>query len=184
MFRLKNTNNRLKIIGKILVDGLKDELKNQKHTATGALERSIKYIRQNPRGISGIRLDVISTLNKSYWQVVNNPSRHTFQVSIPALKKWVVNKGIPLNALYAIYNKLVGNKNTNRRGYYGRPYVYWTEGNNIRRTDFAGYTKRKFKKQIVSEIQVGVGQDAVQMIRDNIKKYIPNREVQNRGFLR
>ena len=115
MFRLKNTNSRLKIIGKILVDGLEDELKNQKHIATGALERSIKFIRHNPRGISGIRLDVISTLNKSYWQVVNNPSRHTFQVSIPALKKWVVNKGIPVSALYAIYNKLVGNKNTKYR---------------------------------------------------------------------
>lgn len=179
--KLENTNKRLKKVGKIIVDGLKKELINQKHRASGNLERSLKYIRYNPRGIDGLRLDVISFTSKNYWQVVNNPSKWSFKASKNDIVKWAVSKGLPKNAAYAIYNKLVGNKKTNRKGFYGRPYVYWTEGNNLRRTDFVGYTMRKIKNTVKHEIKTGIKQDALQMVKDNINKYIPNAKVQNLG---
>ena len=177
--RLKFTNKRLTKVGKILVKGLRDELEFQKHNATGNLKRSIKALKQN-KGNKQI-LNVISTNNKKYWQVVNNPSKWTFQASIKDIIRWAAKKNIPETAAYAIYNKLVGNKNTNRRGFYGRPYVYWTEGNNLRRTDFAGYTKRKYKKTILGEISTGIIQDSIQMIKDSLKKYKPSTEVHNLG---
>ena len=179
--RLKNTNKRLVKVGEIIVKGLKKELKNQKHRSTGTLERSLKAIRYNPRGINGLRLDVISLLSDNYWQVVNNPSKWSFNASKNDIIRWAAKKGIPKTSAYAIYNKLMGSKKTNRRGFYGRPYVYWTEGNNLRRTDFAGYTVRKLKKTIKHEIITGIKQDAIQMVKDNIQKYIPNATVQNLG---
>ena len=176
--RLKNTNKRLTKVGKIIVKGLRAELAFQKHNATGNLSRSIKAIKTNA-GKNQI-LNVISTNNKKYWQVVNNPSKWSFNASKSDIIRWATKKGIP-KAAHAIYNKLMGSKNTNRRGFYGRPYVYWTEGNNLRRTDFAGYTVRKLKKTIKHEIITGIKQDAVQMVKDNIKKYRPNATVQNLG---
>jgi hypothetical protein len=165
---LKNTNRRLDIVGKIIVKGLREELKQQKHVASGSLSSSIKALKDN-KGKEQI-LNVISTHNKKYWQVVNNPSRYTFKVSYNDIKRWAATKGIPETAVPAIYNKL-------KNKFYGKPYVYWTGGNNLRRTDFVGYTTRKLKKRINHEVMVGIKQDAVQMVKDNIKKYIKDAEV-------
>ena len=168
--KLKNTNKRLTKVGKIIVKGLRSELANQKHNASGNLSRSIKAIKTNA-GKNQI-LNVISTNNKKYWQVVNNPSKWSFNASKSDIIRWAAKKGIP-KAAYAIYNKLMGSKKTNRRGFYGRPYVYWTEGNNLRRTDFAGYTARKFKSKVAEQLAPAIGKDVADMIRKELRKIKP-----------
>jgi hypothetical protein len=40
---------------------------------------------------------------------------------------------------------------------------------------------RKIKNTIKHEIKTGIKQDAIQMVKDNINKYIPNATVQNLG---
>jgi len=174
---LKHTYKKLSKVGFMIVDGLRQELKDQKHNATKKLSNSLK-----PKvvGKSGI-MNIITS--KLYWKVVNNPEA-AYKVNFDAIKKWVKNKGgkggFPTDdekikkVAAKVYNKL-------KNKFYGKPYVYWTEGNNLRRTDFAGYTVRKLKKTIKHEIITGIKQDAVQMIKDNIKKYRPNATVQNLG---
>jgi hypothetical protein len=56
---------------------------------------------------------------------------------------------------------------------YGKPYSFWTEGNGLRRTDFAGYTANKFKKKVVKELAPAIGKDVAEMIRSQIRKNNP-----------
>ena len=71
-------------------------------------------------------------------------------------------KGLPARAAYPILKKL--------KGFYGEPYAYWTEGNNLRRTNFAGYVANKFRKKIAKKLAPSIGKDAADMIRDKFKK--------------
>lgn len=167
--KLKKTNKRLRAIGQSLVKGLRDELKAQKHNATGNLSRSLmaSYRYGNRIKSDTIKLDIITNLNKNYWKVVNKASRWTFKASYAAISKWVKIKGINQNATAAIYKKL-----TDR--YYGKPYVVWQEGNTLRRENFAGFALSKQKDEIMREIQSGVKGDVIDAIRESIKKNIPN----------
>mgnify|MGYP000701635701 CR=1 FL=1 len=162
MIKFKNTLKRLGSIGVMLRKGLQDELKAQKHNATGKLSRGLRYqVKDNV-------LNVISSV--SYWKAVNNP-KFAKKTNIEAIKRWVSTKGIPLYAAASILKKL------NDRGY-GKPYVYWTDGNTINRTDFAGYTARKFKKKVVKELAPAIGEDVADMISEQIKKNNPKTNVQ------
>tara|TARA_R100000278_G_scaffold122011_2_gene107198 strand:+ start:2386 stop:2901 length:516 start_codon:yes stop_codon:yes gene_type:complete len=167
--KLKKTNKRLRAIGQSLVKGLRDELKAQKHNATGNLSRSLmaSYRYGNRIKSDTIKLDILTNLNKNYWKVVNKASRWTFKASYAAIARWVKIKGINPNATYAIYKKL-----TDR--YYGKPYIFWQEGNRLRRENFAGFALSKQKDQIMKEIQSGVKGDVIDAIRESIKKNIPN----------
>ena len=165
MIRFKHTSKELLRVGKLVVKGLQEELKNQKHVASGALLKSFKIRSKRNSGVLNIET------NKLYWNVLQN-KESAFKVSVRSIVKWIKSKGgksgfptdperIERTAIL-IYNKL-----TNK--FYGKPYVYWTEGNNLRRTDFAGFTARKFKSKIAEELAPSIGKDVADMISRNIK---------------
>jgi hypothetical protein len=160
MIKFKKTLKELKGVGQMLKVGLQKELIAQKHNATGRLSRGLKY------HIKGNVLNIYSSV--SYWKAVNNP-KFAKKTNIETIKKWVSQKGLPQSAAYPIYQKLTNNKNTNRRGYYGKPYAYWTEGNNLRRTNFAGYVANKFSKEVAIKLAPSIGEDVASMIREKIK---------------
>jgi len=100
----------------------------------------------------------------SYWRTVNQPKfakSHNYHVKA----SWVsAKKGIESTpaAITRIYAKML------RKGY-GKPYVFWTEGNNLRRTNFAGYVANKFKSKVAKELSPSIGKDVASMIREKIK---------------
>jgi len=152
MFKFKRTNKTLIEVAFILRKGLQDELKSQKHNATGKLSRGLRY---------DIKNNVLSLMSSvSYWKAVNNPL-FAKSPNIQEIKKWMDVKRMQGSAV-PILRKL---KNKG----YGKPYVVWTEGNNIRRTDFAGYTARKFKDKIVLRLAPSIGKDVADMIAEQIK---------------
>ena len=156
MIKFTHTNRTLTEVGKMLRVKLQDELKAQKHNATGRLSRGLRY------EIKGTTLNVISSV--SYWKAVNNP-KFAKTPNYNAIASWVrAKKGIKATpaAITRIYAKML------RQGY-GKPYVYWTAGNSLRRTNFAGYVANKFKSKVAGELAVSIGQDAASMIRKEIK---------------
>ena len=169
MIKLTQTNRTLIEVGFMLRKGLRQELIAQKHNATGRLSRGLRY------HIKGNVLNVFASV--SYWKAVNNP-KFARKPNLNAIEKWVSQKGLPQSAAYPIFQKLTNNKNTNRRGYYGQPYAYWTEGNNLRRTNFAGYVANKFSKEVAKKLAPSIGKDVASMIADNIKKNNPTINVQ------
>ena len=157
----EHTNRTLHEVGGILRKGLQQELIDQKHVATGKLSRGLKYhVRDNV-------LNVMSSV--SYWKAVNNPN-FAKKPNLPAIKQWVKHKGLPFTAAYPIFRKL------KERGY-GKPYVYWSDGNKLRRTDFAGYTARKHKDEVVNKLAPSIGVDVALMIKEQIKKNNPTANV-------
>ena len=134
-------------------------MKYQKHNATGKLSRGLRYkVKDNVLSVSS---------SVSYWNAVNNP-KFAGKPNITEIKSWVVSKRIPLSAANAILRKLNKGKKGMSSGY-GKPYVYWTEGNRINRTDFAGHTARKFKDKIVEELAPSIGRDVADMISSQIR---------------
>jgi len=172
MIKFKNTLKRLGNIGVMLRKGLQDELKAQKHNATGKLSRGLRYkVKDNV-------LNVISSF--SYWKAVNNPSFAKIP-NIDEIKKWLNAKR---NNGSLVEPK--GGSSPSRilsrmkEDGYGRkvPYRFYDEGNRLpRRTDFAGYTANKFKKKVVKELAPAIGKDVAEMIRSQIRKNNPKARV-------
>ena len=159
--KLKRTDKTLIEVGFMLRKGLQDELKAQKHNATKKLSRGLRYhIKNNV-------LSIISSV--SYWKAVNNPLFAAIP-NLNAIQRWMNVKNLKGSAI-AILRKL---KNKG----YGKPYSFWTEGNKIRRTDFAGYTARKFKDKVVQKLAPSIGKDVADMIAAQIKKNNPKTNVQ------
>ena len=152
MIKFKKTLKKLKSVGQMLKVGLQKELIAQKHNATGRLSRGLRY------EVKGTTLNVISSV--SYWKAVNNPSFAKVP-NFSEIQRWISIKGLPLNSAVSIFRKL--------RGFYGKPYVFWTEGNNLRRTNFAGYVAKKFKSKVAGRLAVSIGEDVASMIREKIK---------------
>jgi hypothetical protein len=156
MIKFKKTLKKLKGVGQMLKVGLQKELIAQKHNATGRLSRGLRY------EVKGTTLNVISSV--SYWKAVNNP-KFAKTPNYNAIASWVrAKKGIEPTpaAITRIYAKML------RKGY-GKPYVYWTEGNSLRRTNFAGYVANKFKSKVAGRLAVSIGEDVASMIREKIK---------------
>ena len=144
--------------------GLQEELIAQKHNATGRLSRGLKY------HVKGVTMNVYSSV--SYWKAVNNPKFARIP-NYNAIASWVrAKKSIePTSGVITrIYNKLLS------RGY-GQPYVYWTEGNSLRRTNFAGYVANKFKKKVANKLAPSIGVDVANMIAKQIRKNNPKTNV-------
>ena len=96
MIKFKNTLKRLGSIGVILRKGLQDELKAQKHNATGKLSRGLKYkVKDNV-------LSIISSV--SYWKAVNNPSFAKIP-NLKSIQRWMNAKNLKGSAV-AILRKL------------------------------------------------------------------------------
>lgn len=165
MIIFKHTSKELLRVGKLVVKGLQEELEAQKHIASKGLLNSFKVKVKGKSGILNIET------NKLYWNVLQNP-KTAYTVSIRAIQKWIQSKGgksgFPtdnegiLKTAILIYSKL-------KNKFYGKPYVYWTEGNNLRRTDFAGFTARKYKNKIAKELAESIGRDVADMISSNIR---------------
>ena len=160
--KFKHTNRTLHEVGKMLRKGLKEELIDQKHVANRKLIDGIRY-HVGKDNILNVRSSV------SYWKAVNNPA-FAKKPNLPAIKKWARHKGLPLRAAAPIFKKL------QERGY-GKPYVYWSEGNRLRRTDFAGHTVRKHKDDIVNKLAPSIGVDAANMMSEIIRKNNPKTTV-------
>ena len=158
--QLKHTKRKLSEIGAMLRKALQDELVAQKHVATGRLSRGLKY------HVKDLSLNVNSSV--SYWKAVNNSS-FAKKPNLEAIKKWVTLKGLPLRSAFPIWRKL--------QKHYGKPYVYWAEGNSLRRTNFAGYVANKQSKKIASELAPSIGVDVANMIAKEIKKNNPTTNV-------
>jgi len=156
MIKFKKTLKELQVVGQMLKVGLQKELIAQKHNASGRLSRGLKY------HIKGNILNIYSSV--SYWKAVNNP-KFAKTPNYNAIASWVrEKKGIESTpaAITRIYAKML------RKGY-GKPYVFWTEGNNLRRTNFAGYVANKFKKEVAIKLAPSIGEDMASMIREKIK---------------
>ena len=111
-------------------------------------------------------LNVTSSVD--YWKAVNNP-KFAKKPNLTAIQSWVRAKGLPLNSAVPIFRKL--------KSHYGKPYVYWTEGNNLRRTNFAGYVANKFSKKVADKLAPSIGVDVANMIAKQIKKNNPKTNV-------
>tara|TARA_R110000824_G_scaffold26019_2_gene90026 strand:+ start:1270 stop:1761 length:492 start_codon:yes stop_codon:yes gene_type:complete len=158
---LKRTDKTLIEVGFMLRKGLQDELKAQRHNATGRLSRGLRY---------HIKNNVLSIMSSvSYWKAVNNPL-FAKKPNIRAIERWVSTKGLPINSVHPIFKKLQTS--------YGKPYSFWTQGNSLRRTDFAGYTANKFKDKIVEKLAPSIGKDVADMIAKQIKQNNPTTNVQ------
>ena len=158
--KLKRTDKTLIEVGFMLRKGLQDELKAQKHNATGRLSRGLRYhIKNNV-------LSIISSV--SYWKAVNNPLFAAVP-NLSAIQSWMRYKNMTGSAV-PILRKL------QNKGY-GKPYSFWTEGNRLRRTNFAGYTANKFKDKVVSKLAPSIGKDVADMIARQIKNNNPKSNV-------
>ena len=129
----KNTNKRMKMVGMQMIKFLKDELKEQKHIATGRLHKGLTY-KVLTKVSDFVEMNVYSSVD--YWKAVNNP-RFAKKANYNEIFRWASAKGIPTQYAGAIWKKLTGKKN--KKGVYGKPYVFWKEGNQLRRTNFAGH---------------------------------------------
>jgi hypothetical protein len=165
-----NTYNKLNVVGDIIIKGLQDTLRLQRHNATGALSNSFKKKRRK----NALTLNVIT--NKKYWKIVNN-GKAAFKPNVDEIEKWVVAKGIKgsgssksPSAMQQRGIALRIAKNIARKGIPSKPYVVWTEGNKLQRTNFAGVTKEKKTNQVVNQIQGGLVSDVVRMIKNEINK--------------
>ena len=164
----RNTYNKLNIVGDILIKGLQDTLRFQKHNATGKLSNSFKKNRRR----NALTLNVIT--NRKYWKIVNN-GKSAFKPNLEEIYRWVVAKGIKgsgssknPSAMQQRGIALRIAKNIARKGIPSKPYVVWTEAN------FAGVTKEKKHNQVVNQIQGGLVSDVVRMIKDSIRTNAPN----------
>ncbi len=164
--KFKHTNRTLTEVGILLRKGLQQELIDQKHNATGRLSRGLKYHVDKKSNT----VNVFSSV--SYWKAVNNPIFAKIP-SYSAIASWVrAKRGIESTpaAITRIYAKMI------RKGY-GKPYVHWTEGNALRRTNFAGYVANKKKKEVAAKLAPSIGVDVANMIADKIKKNNPKTNV-------
>jgi len=178
--KLKRTNKTLIEVGFMLRKGLQDELKFQKHNATGKLSRGLRY------HIKNSTLSIISSV--SYWKAVNNPLFAKIP-NLGAIKSWIKAKegngtfvAHPLGISPEMILKrmeVAGYGNRNFDGSMREPYWYYKEGNKLpRRTNFAGYTASKFKDKIVAKLAPSIGKDVADMIAEQIKKNNPTINVQ------
>ena len=162
----KSTYRKLNVIGDVLIRGLQDTLRAQHHNATRALSRSFKKDRKQ----KSLTLNVIT--NKRYWKIVNN-GKAAFKPNLSEIFRWVVKKGIKDTTgrgltQYGIAVNIA--KSISEKGIPSKPYVVWTKGNNLKRTDFAGVTKEKKKNEVARQLTGGVVADVVSMIRSEIRK--------------
>jgi hypothetical protein len=168
----------------MLRKGLQDELKFQKHNATGRLSRGLKFTVRK-KGLTLLNL----TSSVDYWKAVNNPAF----AKIPNLRtivRWMGQRNIGggMSTAIAILDRLRNGKKEGETANYGNrsypdnsmrePYVVYQEGNAIpRRTNFAGYVANKFSKKVANKLAPSIGVDVANMIGEQIRKNNPKANV-------
>jgi len=169
MIKFKKTSRTLIEVGFMLRKGLRQELIDQKHNATGRLSRGLKY------HIKDTTLNIMSSV--SYWKAVNNP-RFAKVPNLKTIIRWMKQRNITGSA-GAILARLANGKKEGQKANYGNKtypnnvmresYVIYQEGNKVRRTNFAGYVANKFSKEVAKKLAPSIGKDVASMIADKIK---------------
>ena len=159
----ENTYKKLNAVGDVLIKGLQDTLRVQKHNATHKLSNSFKKDRKQ----KSLTLNVIT--NKKYWKIVNN-GKAAFKPNLDEIEAWVVAKGITGAGISqkGIAKRIA--RRIQKKGIPSKPYVVWTEGNKLKRTNFAGVTKEKKKIEIAKELSTSISSDVSNMIKSEIRK--------------
>ena len=182
---LKHTNITLREVGDMLRVKLQDELKAQKHNATGRLSRSLKY-NVIKKGLSILNV----TSSVSYWKAVNNPAFAKIP-NLNTIQRWMKQRNIGggmrvaikiLSRLSGGNYKIGGKANYGNRNYPDNTmrerYVVYQEGNaTLRRTNFAGYVANKHSKEAAAKLAPSIGVDVANMISEQIKKNNPKTNV-------
>lgn len=173
----KHTNITLREVGDMLKKGLQDELKAQKHNATGRLSRGLKY-NVIKKGMSILNV----TSSVAYWKAVNNPAFARVP-NLNTIVKWMGQRNIKggvggaIRILDRIKNSGYGNRNYPDNSM-RKPYVFYQEGNAIpRRTNFAGFVANKHSKEVAAKLAPSIGVDVANMIAKQIKKNNPKTNV-------
>ena len=174
---LKHTNITLREVGDMLREKLQDELKFQKHNATGRLSRGLKY-NVIKKGLSILNV----TSSVAYWKAVNNPAFAKIP-NLNTIVRWMGQRSIKGGMSVAM--RILGRIKTSGYGNRNYPdnsmrdaYVVYQEGNAIpRRTNFAGYVADKHSKEVAAKLAPSIGVDVANMISDQIKKNNPKTNV-------
>ena len=174
-----NTNDAFSSVGGIIVRGLKQELIDQKHNASGRLSRGLKKSKmfniKNGKGVN-----IMSTV--AYWKAVNNP-KFALVPNLNTILRWMGQRKIEggVGGAMAILKRLkfegYGNRSYPNNDM-KNPYRKWTDGNSIpRRTNFAGYTAGKHKDKVVAVVEKGLIKDVVNMVKATIKENVGTKNV-------
>jgi hypothetical protein len=174
---LKHTNITLREVGDLLRKKLQDELKFQKHNATGRLSRGLKY-NVIKKGLSILNV----TSSVAYWKAVNNPAFAKIP-NLNTIVRWMGQRNIRGGMSVAM--RILGRIKTSGYGNRNYPdnsmrdaYVVYQEGNATpRRTNFAGYVADKHSKEVAAKLAPSIGVDVANMISDQIKKNNPKTNV-------
>lgn len=130
-----------------VVEELRAELIAQRHSATG-------------KGIASLRIEEVregkeyNVIGEGYLRYVNFGTRPHFPPLEP-IRRWLQAIGADVKAAFPIARKmsLVGTPM--------QPYVFWTEGNTIQRTDFIGIAIERVKPRIAEELKVSAKEKIV-----------------------
>jgi len=172
MIKFKHTSKQLGRVTNLLIKGLKSQLKLQEYYATGKLNRSFAGTISKGKNLI---LDVTSS--KHYWRVVNDP-KVAFSVNKQNIIRWMNTKGLDKKYAQAIYNRLNRGIYANRKANGKEDYGYWSYGNSLQRSNFAGITAKENSKKIAQELAPSIGKDVADMIAAQIKKNNPTTNVQ------
>ena len=163
------------MLGKVttlLIKGLKSQLKLQEYYATGKLNRSFSGTISKGKNLV---LDVTSS--KHYWRVVNDP-RVAFSVNKQNIIRWMNTKGLDKKYAEAIYRRLKSGIYANKKANGKENYRYWSYGNSLQRSNFAGITAKENSAKVAQELAPSIGKDVADMISEQIKKNNPKTNVQ------
>ena len=163
------------MLGKVttlLIKGLKSQLKLQEYYATGKLNRSFAGVISKGKNLI---LDVTSS--KHYWRVVNDP-KVAFSVNKQNIIRWMNTKGLDKKYAEAIYRRLKSGIYANKKANGKENYRYWSYGNSLQRSNFAGITAKENSAKVAQELAPSIGKDVADMISEQIKKNNPKTNVQ------
>ncbi len=169
----KNTYKQFNNVSKIIIKDLRNQLKEQKHIASGKLSRSFTGVQEK---ISGDNIILNITSSKDYWRVVNNP-KVAFSVNRQNIIRWMNKKKLNTDFAGRIIARLkrgvYGNKKSNGR----ENYVYWQHGNTLTRSNFAGIVAKENSQKIGEELAQSIGDDVADMIRKELRKIKPTAQI-------
>jgi endonuclease YncB( thermonuclease family) len=163
MIKFKHTSKKLGRVTTLIVKGLKSQLRLQEYYSTGKLSRSFAGTISKGKNLV---LDITSS--KHYWRVVNDP-RVAFSVNKQNIIRWMNKKGIDKKAFGGIYARLKQKIYANKKANGKEDYRYWTYGNSLQRSNFAGITAKEYSKKVVEELAPSIGRDVADMISSQIR---------------
>ena len=171
MIKFKHTSKKLGKVSTLLIRGLKSQLRLQEYHSTGKLSRSFSGTISKEKYLV---LDITSS--KHYWKVVNDP-RVAFSVNKQNIVRWMNTKGLDRKYAEAIYRRLKSKIYANKEANGKEDYRYWSYGNTLKRSNFAGITAKENSSKVVAELADSIGKDVADMISKQIRQNNPKTNV-------